>query len=307
MNMLSKRRELPKNNEISTCKVCGKNFTKNFSLTRHMLLHTGERPFSCSICSYGFIQKSDLLRHEATHKAEFNFHCLYCTKRFKTKKNLQCHMSTHKDDRPFKCPKCPKSFKLVRLLNFHLGNHQSFANFQCDQCEVIFSTKEILLAHIQEYHVQTEGNIALEPLDIKPDPEPMELEEYCGIDHENTVNIKKEFDAEEFDGTVLAQPIKIKLEPGLEESGGIIHEKAIEIKPEPIELPPLNLEPCEIEEITTIEDGEGMNYGERFYAPIIDHEMEFFGSLVKDFKQLNQHQKEEFKRKVRLMIDEMLE
>jgi tetratricopeptide (TPR) repeat protein len=69
LSAMAKRKEVPKPNENMACKVCGKNFTKNFSLSRHMLLHTGERPFHCSICKYGFIQKSDLLRHEATHKA----------------------------------------------------------------------------------------------------------------------------------------------------------------------------------------------------------------------------------------------
>lgn len=58
---------------VHHCKVCDKNFTKQFSLNRHMALHTGERPHKCSVCRKAFIQKTDMERHETTHSDILNF------------------------------------------------------------------------------------------------------------------------------------------------------------------------------------------------------------------------------------------
>lgn len=292
MTLLAKRRESQQVTEINKCKVCDKIFTKNFSLTRHMLLHTGHRPFKCSICSYGFIQKSDLLRHEATHKAEYNFHCLYCTKRFKTKKNLQCHLTTHKEDRPFKCPQCPKSFKLEKLLIFHVNHHQNQSGvYQCDLCDMSFLTKSVIFAHIKECHTKKSANIALPPLDIKPDPSEIILEP-MDTESEEVVEIPT---------------IKIKEEPCVEKSVRIFQQEPIKIKSEPVEIPESNEEKEEYEVEEILIEGDELNYGKEFYAPIIiDDDMIFMQSLIKDMKRLSEEQRRDFQRKTRTIIDEML-
>ena len=286
MSLLAKRREAAKPNEENKCKVCHKIFTKNFSLTRHMLLHTGHRPFKCSICSYGFIQKSDLLRHEATHKAEFNFHCLYCTKRFKTKKNLQCHSSTHKEDRPFKCPKCPKSFKLEKLLIFHVNLHGN-RTYQCDLCDMSFLTKPVIFAHIQECHTKKSGNIALQPLDIKPDPADIVL------------TMDTESGKEEEIPT-----IKIKDEPCVDNSVRIFQQEPIEIKSEPLEISDSNEEGFEVGEVLI--GGEELNYADNYAPIIINDEIIFMQSLIKDMQRMSEEQRGDFQRKTRMIIDEML-
>lgn len=131
------------------CEVCDKTFSKNFSLTRHMLLHTGEKKFSCKLCSYKFIQKSDLDRHKATHSNAMLFQCKQCDRKFKTKKNLSCHLPTHTTDRPFECKICLKTFRTERTLKFHGGLHKDQKPYNCDLCGAGFSAKPYIKAHLK--------------------------------------------------------------------------------------------------------------------------------------------------------------
>lgn len=133
------------------CKICDKNFTKQFSLNRHMLLHTGEKPHKCNICRRAFIQKTDMERHETTHSDVLNFQCTMCDKRFKTKKNLTCHLVTHSVNRPYKCSYCEKDFKVKRLWRFHEGLHKDTKPYNCDICGKGFPAKPYIKSHLKTH------------------------------------------------------------------------------------------------------------------------------------------------------------
>lgn len=45
------------------CYVCSKTFNRVYSLDRHMMIHTGERPFPCQYCPYKANQKIVLQKH----------------------------------------------------------------------------------------------------------------------------------------------------------------------------------------------------------------------------------------------------
>ncbi|XP_053678051.1 uncharacterized protein LOC128728449 [Anopheles nili] len=51
-----------------TCKICGKALSSASSLDRHVLVHTGERPFNCKFCSLTFTTNGNMHRHMRTHK-----------------------------------------------------------------------------------------------------------------------------------------------------------------------------------------------------------------------------------------------
>ena len=140
-----------KSDLIKRCVFCKKGFQKTYSLTRHLQLHTGARPFVCHVCNYGFIQKSDLLRHLSTHSEVFNYVCDFkgCGKKFKMKRNLQSHKAVHESDNIHHCKKCDKVMQSGSLRIHYRKFHYMENKYSCDHCGTRFADKKNLISHFR--------------------------------------------------------------------------------------------------------------------------------------------------------------
>ncbi|XP_071958799.1 uncharacterized protein [Antedon mediterranea] len=102
------------------CTECGKQFARLYSLTRHMLMHSGEKNFTCPVCKKTFSHTYNKLRHMRKHEEESNegqrrsrrgfdeededdvWPCLQCDLCFESNDLLDLHSNIHdlRDDEP---------------------------------------------------------------------------------------------------------------------------------------------------------------------------------------------------------------
>ena len=77
------------------CNACSFKSKYRQNTTRHLLTHSGDRPFKCKFCNYSCSQNS----------------------------NLKIHLRTHTGERPFKCNLCCYSSAHVSTLRSHFRAH----------------------------------------------------------------------------------------------------------------------------------------------------------------------------------------
>ncbi|KAM4651847.1 zinc finger and BTB domain-containing protein 45 [Discoglossus pictus] len=104
------------------CSHCQKTFSSRKNYTKHMFIHSGEKPHQCSICWRSFSLRDYLLKHMVTHTGVRAFQCSICCKRFTQKSSLNVHMRTHRPER-FQCCFCNKYFSHRTLLERHIATH----------------------------------------------------------------------------------------------------------------------------------------------------------------------------------------
>ncbi|XP_068211011.1 zinc finger and BTB domain-containing protein 7A-like isoform X17 [Palaemon carinicauda] len=92
---LTEKTENPGKAKQYQCPYCSYSSWIKVNLTKHLLVHTGEKPYACQFCPASFSQKGNLKTHLRTHTGEKPFACPKCSYRATQKCSLQCHMIKH--------------------------------------------------------------------------------------------------------------------------------------------------------------------------------------------------------------------
>ena len=134
-------------NYIHVCSVCSKGFRIKGHLKKHMLIHSGERPFKCQDCGALFQSKSHLKKHMVVHTEEKKHACDVCGKTFAQKEGMNNHMRTHTGEKPYHCDTCGKDFAQISGLSTHQTMHTSEKHFICNTCGKQFRAQTTLQRH----------------------------------------------------------------------------------------------------------------------------------------------------------------
>ncbi|XP_051962365.1 zinc finger protein 64-like [Xyrauchen texanus] len=133
-----------------TCTFTGCTFKTQHGqkdMERHLLTHTGERPFECELCHKRFSRRDKLNLHSRLHTGEKPHKCKYCSYAAADSSSLKKHLRVHYDERPFKCQICPYASRNSSQLTVHLRSHTGDAPFQCNQCDAKFKVNSDLKRH----------------------------------------------------------------------------------------------------------------------------------------------------------------
>ena len=163
------------------CPFCGRLFPWTSSLKRHILTHTGDKPYKCPECPLWFTTKSNCDRHLARKHSNNNndilsgrnvperpFKCQMCpSSTFSSQSNLRKHQHTkHRvnngDVFSSSSSSNEEDENNVKEEASHNDSKESAASsglsetpFKCHLCEEGFSEREEAIAHLQKVHTDS--------------------------------------------------------------------------------------------------------------------------------------------------------
>ena len=160
------------------CPVCGKSFSQDYHLRRHLKVQHSVAEFICSKCWTWFTSVEELEKHGSTHGSS-EFQCPRCDRMFDREEALLRHSACHLQDKQahldyakwrqifamyienndiskkkktYECPYCLKAMSLQKTQRRHLAMHEKEMNGTCPKCEESFGSLEELKTHMESHN-----------------------------------------------------------------------------------------------------------------------------------------------------------
>ena len=148
-----------------TCDECGKPYSDNRSLQRHVKQSHRKRdkhqsesdksrngsavPLHCDQCNRDFERRSHYAYHVRVHHGTREFKCQVCDKAFVNRAALTTHSRIHSGEKPFVCETCGRGFNVNSNLLAHIPKCTGQLPFKCDQCDKAFATRALQQIHLK--------------------------------------------------------------------------------------------------------------------------------------------------------------
>ncbi|XP_039263827.2 uncharacterized protein LOC120339698 isoform X2 [Styela clava] len=135
------------------CRICNYSSHEKSALVRHLLTHSGIRPYFCKICDYAFTTKANCerhvrKRHNRIGRAELDAAVKCDWEMLKNAPKDDIYMISGSNS---SCPVCNKSFSCNNELKQHLKEHEE-KQFICQVCNIRCTTHNNCVRHILQKH-----------------------------------------------------------------------------------------------------------------------------------------------------------
>jgi len=117
------------------CRVCGKSFSLQRLLNRHMKCHSDTKRYLCTFCGKGFNDTFDLKRHTRTHTGVRPYKCNLCEKSFTQRCSLESH--------------CLKVHGVAHQYEYKQRRSKVYV---CEDCGFTTKEPEVHYVHLKEQH-----------------------------------------------------------------------------------------------------------------------------------------------------------
>eukprot|EP00090_Calanus_glacialis_P046003 TRINITY_DN8821_c0_g1_i1.p1 TRINITY_DN8821_c0_g1~~TRINITY_DN8821_c0_g1_i1.p1 ORF type:complete len:1154 (-),score=219.81 TRINITY_DN8821_c0_g1_i1:142-3603(-) len=159
--------------KVYHCCLCGKMLSSFSSLDRHMLVHSGERPFSCEVCGQTFTTNGNMHRHRRTHNirdsCESDGSGGSAGKKMRKRKAPSMmspidklpNTNIDRDESyaPLRCPICSEHFFSELSLEVHVISLHPGKEIRCDDCSHPCPTYNYFKLHRNMFHFKL-GSVA---------------------------------------------------------------------------------------------------------------------------------------------------